>query len=443
MNTLELIKNKHSICFYGLGRENLSLIHYLADKKLISEIVYCDQKMFQDPLPLPSRFIESSAISAYNIVFKAPGVSLYQEQIQQALAKGAKVLSPNQIFFDQHQSFKICVTGSKGKSTFCKLLAELLETIGIKVLLAGNIGRPLMDQIDQVAQVAVIELSSYQLASLQIEPNVAVLTSIFPEHLSWHLTLSQYYQDKLRISQGAKQFIIFNQKTANFLNQERPDLEYQQINYLIKDHIIKLEENCELKINNPYFYPDHLQATLQGAVGILEHIASSFGLNWKNQIVAIQSVIDSFQGLPHRLEVFYDQDNLLAVDDSISTAPEAVIAALQAYSNYQISLFVGGYSKGTSQKLIIEYLNNHPEISVFCYSITGKTVFTELTVNNKFYTEKLIEATQLAWTKARLLKSTTKQLFLLSPGAASFDQFIDFEDRGNQFQEMIRNHFLN
>ncbi len=443
MNTLELIKHSKSICFYGLGRENLALIRYLAKNALISEIIYCDQQPFTEALPLPSQMIVASDLAKYSIIFKAPGVSLYQESIQLALQSGVRILSPNQLFFDLNPAFKICVTGSKGKSTFSKLLMELLSAVGVKVVAAGNIGLPLMDLVDSDFDVAVIELSSYQLASLEIKPDIAVITSLFPEHLSWHLSIAQYYQDKLHIADGAKNLFVINQKTADFLDLEYPQIDYQQINYPIIDRQISLLSGQKITINNSYFYPKHLQSSLQGALGVIERSADILGFSWEGSLPLIQEAINRFEGLPHRLEVFLEQANFLAIDDSISTAPEAVVAALEAFSEYQIHLFLGGYSKGTSQQVIIDYLNQHPEVFAYCYSITGKTVFEELGSPAKAYTEKLSEAVASAWSNMKLAEAENlKHLFLLSPGAASFDQFRDFEDRGRQFKELIKDYFL-
>lgn len=423
MNILQQIKIK-SVLFYGLGRENVSLIKYLTKNNLLQKIYYYDEKEFSGALLLPSEKITKEKISDFQIIFKTAGVSLYSAEIQEAVKNGAEIYSPNQLFFELNSAKKICISGSKGKSTFCKLLADLLEIIGLKVIKAGNIGFALSDYIDEKPDYFVIELSSYQLASLKIKPDIAVVTSLFPEHLSWHRTIEKYYQDKLNLLNQTNSVFLADPAAKEKILANNP-----KIQILSADNLIN-----EFDLSKSYFLPEHLSRTLNLALSISRQISDSRDINFNQYHQQIQNLISDFKSLPHRLEIIYQDKNLTIINDSIATAPEATVAALKSFAGKNIILIVGGAEKGTTQEVLINYLKETPIYKIICLPDTGNEIYQAL--NDSYKNIVLVDSLKEAVDKS-FQDLPENAVLLLSPAATSFNQFRDFEERGEIFKDLV------
>jgi UDP-N-acetylmuramoylalanine--D-glutamate ligase len=431
MNCLELIK-EGSVCFYGLGRESKALVSYLIAKNLLKEVVYCDQnEVFLDSIAVPYRKVNLAALGDFRVIFKSPGVSLYQDVLKEAAAKGAVILSPSQLFFDLHKSYKICVTGSKGKSTFCSLLGDLLNSFGVKAAVAGNIGLPLLNLIEQEFEVVVAEVSSYQLASLNFQGELGVITSLFPEHLSWHLSEAQYYKDKLRIAEQCRRSFVFSGEAFSLV---------KKISNTLSTQLLDTTSLPAIDFDSTYFRAPHLKELAKGAICTLcEYLNKAPGELKPEEITLIQSCLRDFTALPHRLEVFYDSPDIMAVDDSISTAPQAVIAALMSFdSAHEIHLFLGGDDRGVSQQPLISYLSQRVDVQVHSYSKTGWVIHQALNDKRSYYSPSLDLVIEANKEKFLASKGKNKVLLLLSPGAPSHDQFKSFEQRGELFKSLIK-----
>ena len=145
--------------------------------------------------------MSEAGLENFDILVRSPGISPYRKSMQRARAAGANLTSPSNLWFAAHPDQNtICVTGTKGKSTTSALLAHMLESCGFRVRLAGNIGLPLLACDDRDVDWWVIELSSYQLADLEADPDVSVILNLSSEHLDWHGNEQTYRQDKLRLA---------------------------------------------------------------------------------------------------------------------------------------------------------------------------------------------------------------------------------------------------
>src|SRR5215468_1863464 len=196
------------VAVWGLGREGRAAISFLRQRHPKLPLVVLDDALDRQAREGLSAGIEyafgadriSRALASVDVIVKSPGVSLYRTEIQSALTAGTHVTSLLNLWFEERQAVTtICVTGTKGKSTTASLIAHILAKLGRRIALVGNIGIPITGIDSATTDVAVIEVSSYQAADFDGLCDVAVLTSLYPEHIDWHLSIENYFRDKINL----------------------------------------------------------------------------------------------------------------------------------------------------------------------------------------------------------------------------------------------------
>lgn len=198
------LKTAKTIAIWGYGREGVATYEHL--KKIgVSAVISIVSDEAPDTAPDDCKILtgqsgtKAIAGGEFDLVIKSPGISLYRGEIAEGKKAGTIFTSATNIWLQAHPSARtIAVTGTKGKSTTAKLICHILNELGTKSELAGNVGRPLMD-ISKPSEITVIELSSYQIADLEIAPEFAVILNLYPEHIPWHGDKETYFSDKLRI----------------------------------------------------------------------------------------------------------------------------------------------------------------------------------------------------------------------------------------------------
>src|SRR6201993_138426 len=204
------------VALWGLGREGRAAIRFLRQRHPGLPLLVLDDGYGPPPDGLGSG-IEyafggdriAGALGNIDIIVKSPGVSLYRREIQAARAVGTLVTSLLNLWFAERLDVTtVCVTGTKGKSTTASLIAHILTTLGRRVALVGNIGVPITGIDGAIADIAVIEVSSYQAADFDGLCDIAVLTSLYPEHVDWHLSVENYYRDKINLLNHSRRSII-------------------------------------------------------------------------------------------------------------------------------------------------------------------------------------------------------------------------------------------
>ena len=205
------------VAVWGLGREGRAAIAFLRQRHpSLPLLVLDDADDGQRPDGLGAG-IEyafgadriAGALANVDIIVKSPGVSLYRREIQAARAAGTHVTSLLNLWFAERLDLTtICVTGTKGKSTTASLIAHILARLGRRVALVGNIGVPITGIDSATADIAVIEVSSYQAADFDGQCDIAVLTSLYPEHIDWHLSVENYFRDKINLLNHSRRRII-------------------------------------------------------------------------------------------------------------------------------------------------------------------------------------------------------------------------------------------
>jgi UDP-N-acetylmuramoylalanine--D-glutamate ligase len=379
-------------------------------------------------------------INEYDIVLKSPGISL--KHIIHSLDRN-KISSQTDLFLRAFAPQCIGVTGTKGKSTTASFIYHVLKYLKNDTLLAGNIGIPLFDIVEDITPNTkiVLELSSHQLEFIRKSPHISILLNLFEEHLDHYNSLLDYQQAKLNIAcyQSADDYFIYNTTdisianllktskiTSNLVGFSLLDNPLATI-YTKNQYFYKKEEKiCEITPDFPLKGEHNLLNTtaLIAAIVCMEDVDLS----------QIKDAVYSFHGLPHRLEFIGEFDGILFYNDSISTVPQASIAAVQSLKNVN-TLILGGFDRGIDYQPLIDFIENSEIENIIFTGEAGKRMLSlSNNLKNKrlFFKESYTEIVSLA-------KMHTKKgsICLLSPAAASYDQFRNFEHRGDTFKKEL------
>ena len=416
------------IAIWGMGREGKTTLAYFKVKYPENKIIIVNDKPLEG---LDEDFIAEDNLldnlDKFDVIVKSPGISYYHEAVTKMIDAGIEVTSATNIWFDTQKTGKvIAVTGSNGKSTTSAMTHHILKTLGLNAELGGNIGTPLMS-LPLDADYYVVELSSYQTCDLSGKPDIAVLLNLFPEHIQWHKSHAQYYQDKCNLlKRGAAINIV------NFYEPRSHNIAKLPIFFNDKKHIhfaSKAIMDGINEIGKTDKFPMLGEHNLENLCASLS-ICKSLGLDLPNCLKAAYS----YRGLPHRLQMFGPLGDHYYINDSISTDPEATIAALKALKGKDVTLIVGGEDREQNYDELCTIINTDQNINVICAYETGPRIFDQLETNQKHKTVSLKNSVKLAQKITPI-----EGYILLSPAAPSYDAFKDFEERGELFMELAKN----
>lgn len=424
--------NGKKTVIWGAGREGTAVARLIAKTLPGQKPVFVDEgegpqtvegfEVIREPAGV------AAALDHADILVKSPGVSLYHPLIQRFKKRGAILTSLLDLWLAEPHDYKtVCVTGTKGKSTTSALLAHALNGIGKKAVLAGNIGLALSEADWNGAQIGVIEVSSYQAAALTQACDIAVLTSLAPEHLDWHRSIEKYYADKLNLLAHA-QIRIADEAVLGVLSNY--GLAAGKILAFNRDEAIhardgKLFDGIRLlgALKNNHLARPHNLSNVCAALTAIK----ALGLDASAALKAMES----YQPLPHRQEELGEKDGVLYVNDSIATTPQAAIAALDYYHTRPITLIAGGYDRGIDYEPLISYILKHRPPAVIFMGPSGQRMLEALKLRR---TEGLFTAASMQEAVETARKKTPKGgVVLLSPAAPSYGLFKDFTERGRAF----------
>ncbi len=423
------------VAIWGLGREGQAAIQFLRARHPNLPLLVLDDA---EDAQLPREFsniecafgpqVIARALDRIDVLVKSPGVSLYRREIAIVRENGVAVTSLLNLWFGEALGVRtICVTGTKGKSTTASLIAHIVGRFGRKVALAGNIGVPVTEIDHTKTDYAVIEVSSYQAADFDGVCDIAVLTSLFPEHLDWHGTLGAYYRDKLNLLRHSQCAIVDGQTTAaRGLAQ-----------YLFNDEVGLHARGGAIfdgsapigTVGNGYLARPHNLSNVCAALSVVKVL--------ELDPVEALAVTDDFRALPHRQQEIGEIDGVLYVDDSISTAPELTIAALEVYTGRAITAIVGGYDRGIDySKLVARFVGGGAQ-GVVCLGASGGRIYAALRAGageppEAASARSMEEAVSLA---KRMTSSGG--VILLSPAAPSYGYYRNFAERGRDFAAKV------
>ena len=423
-HTLNLKKLKFLV--YGLGSTGISVIKYFKKKKISDFLVWDDNLKLRKKFRSKSVSNLKNALKSVDFIVLSPGISLKKTKYKKVLSKfKKKIITDIDLLYLSNLKFKsIVVTGSNGKSTTSKIISHLLKKNKFKIELGGNIGTPVLNLKIRKNIFFVIEASSFQLShSKFIHPDYAILLNITNDHLDWHGSKQAYIKSKLKIFdlQNRKNFALVNENLKDIFKRKKylsklvsvRFKDYKKIKYKIKNDYLKFNTNDE---NMNFVYA----------------LSKLLKISEKSFIKSMSS----FLGLPHRYEIFLKKKGITFINDSKATSLQATKHALASSKN--VYWILGGLPKD-KDKIDLRFIKNN----IIKSYIIGKNInFFKKQLRNKIkfsVTKNLKKSISSALKDIKSLKRISNTI-LLSPGAASFDQFKNFESRGNEFKKLSRQY---
>ncbi len=395
------IKGK-KVTFIGIGTSNLPLIKLFVEKG--AKVTACDKKNFEDlgqngikakeygaELLLGENYL--SEIDA-DIVFRSPGTPFYKDELVALRNKGVVLTSEMEVFFDLCPCRIIAVTGSDGKTTTTTIISEFLKAAGLNVHLGGNIGKPLLPEIESVNDddCAVVELSSFQLISMRKSPDIAVVTNLAPNHLDIHKDMQEYGDT-----------ICYN--------------DYGKITRIMNIH--------DIKIPGMHNVENYLAA-----------ISAVWGLVDAETMVAVAK---TFGGVAHRAEFVREVDGVKYYNDSIASSPtRTALGTLSLYSR-KICIIAGGYDKHIPYEPLGPVINDKVKLLILLGDTAPKIEKAVKEASNYDADEiEIVNVTNMEEAVAVARERSTKgDIVSLSPASASFGLYKNFEERGNHFKSIV------
>ena len=408
-----------SFLVYGLGLSGKSVVKFFKKNKINNYQVWDDKQ--KDLFKKKRTTNLNKILNVVDYIVISPGINPIKKK--NLIKYKKKIITDIDLLYLFNKDFKsIVVTGTNGKSTTCKLISHLLKKNNFQVSLGGNIGTPILDLEIKKNSFVVIEASSFQLAYSQfICPDYSLLLNIATDHLDWHGNIVNYTNSKLKIfaSQQKHQFAFTNEKLKkifkkrNFKSQLTVpnNTSYKKIKKKIKNNYLKSSINDE---NMSFVYA----------------LAKSLKIKQKNFIKAV----GSFVGLPHRYETFYKKRNIVFINDSKATSFESTKYALSNSKN--IYWILGGLPK-KKDKIILSGVKKN---IIKCYLVGKNINFFQKQIQNKlkFSITKNFKDTLIRIFKDIKIFGLKHNTILLSPAAASYDQFNNFKQRGDKFKKLSK-----
>lgn len=438
-----MFENK-KIFILGMGRSGVSVAKLLApiSNILITDIKNDNEEEIKELEDLGVNVIITKDQGElfndnYDFLIKNPAINQNHEVVQKAIKLGIPVLTELEVayHFLPKDVTIVGITGSNGKTTTTTIAYDILKEAGISVHLAGNIGLPLANQIDDIksGDVIVIEISSHQLVNLdKLKTNISVLTNFSEVHLDMFGTYDNYKNNKLRIFRNHtdKDLAILNYddsevvRLTNYIVSKKMYFSSSsEADICIKDGVIvykgeKIIELSDIRVKGTHNYENIMAAIL---------VAKQF--NVSNSV--IKEVLSKFGGVEHRIEFVAKINGRQFYNDSKATNVKSTITALKSFDN-DVVLILGGLDRGHSFDDLVPYLNHTKHI--VCYGETKERIKEFADKNNidVSVVDNLEEATHAAYNI-----SEEGSTILLSPACASWDQYKCFEDRGNEFKRVI------
>lgn len=420
--------NGKTVCVLGFGREGQATLKALERETPEAHITIADERA-DVTLPEDSRHrLQIGAgwlqnLGVFDVIIKSPGIPPKPEFD----AVRGKITNATQIFLDtvaEAGSFVIGVTGSKGKSTTSSLLHAILQTAGLDAFLVGNIGIPALDALPKAAEGTffVCEMSSYQLSEITRSPQIAVITSFFPEHLDYHGSLDAYWEAKARITQfqTPDDLVFFPESSegAAAMAERSPGKK-----------VPVTDDQAAVALELTKLIGSHNRTNMALACAVARFL--------KVQESTIVEACTSFQGLPHRLQSLGIVDGIEWVDDAISTTPESAIAAIDALGDRVTTIILGGQDRGSDFQELAQRIRKSLIHRVILFPGSGERI-GEALKKTRFKGDVFPVTTMEEAVDIARKKTPQGHICLLSTASPSYGMFKNFEEKGDRFAACVR-----
>ena len=448
----DFIKNKN-VAVVGIGVSNIPLINFLLklgakvtafDKKSKEQLgeVYNDFITKGVKLELGENYLDN--LTGFEVVFKTPSMRIDCDALVKVKNEGAYVTSEMEEFVRYCKGKVYAITGSDGKTTTTSIIAKLLETAGYKTWVGGNIGTPLFSRIEEIKDdhKVVLELSSFQLMTMDSPVDVAVVTNLTPNHLDMHKGMQEYIDSKKNIFlyQNESDVLVVNREneiTYGFEKEAKGHIREFSSKRIIKDGAYY--ENGSLYLEgNEVCKKDNI--IIKGMHNVENYLAAFLATKDDVDVDIMKTVAETFGGVAHRCEFVREIDGVKYYNDSIASSPTRTVAGLRAFDK-KVILIAGGYDKHIPFEPLAEDGYSYIKEVI----ILGGTKYKIKAVFDKLKEEKGIEIpTVMVETLEEAVEVSRKianpgDIVTLSPACASFDMFPNFEVRGNKYKEIVNN----
>jgi UDP-N-acetylmuramoylalanine--D-glutamate ligase len=421
------------IAIAGYGVEGVANYNYYSSDPA-NQVVIVDQKQptFEPPVGALTKIGTDVLrdLDDFDLVIRTAGLAPYK------IHTNAKVWSSTNEFFSKCPAKIIGVTGTKGKGTTASLIASMLKAAGFKVWLVGNIGVAPLSVLADInpEDVVVYELSSFQLWDAEFSPSIAVLLFLESEHLDEHIDFDDYLSAKLHITkfQTESDYLVFNQQNQ-FARAIAAQSSAQKTGYQ--------SDTSAHYMDDSFYYGEQIICS-----GEMLHLKGNYNVD--NACAAIDAVwtitqdadaisrgIDDFKGLPHRLEFIRRFEGVDYYDDSIATTPGATIAVLRSFEDSKV-IILGGSSKGSDFTELGVELCQHDVKAIIVGAESDNIIAACNAAGFSNYETAMSYDFSVIVDRARVLAGG-EGVVLLSPACASFGDFKNYADRGDQFSAAV------
>lgn len=427
---------RRSAAIVGYGDEGESIYRYLSAQGSYDITIIDDASNPKRKLPVDAKTILGpGSIDQQKLDYDEVWRASPQIAPGRLNVISAEVKTITREFFAKCPAPIIGVTGSKGKGTTSSLIYEILKSAGITAHLLGNIGRPALDELNQIkpSDVVVFELSSFQLWDLDKSPHIAVVLMIEPDHLDIHKDLSEYLQAKQNIArwQVSEDFVVHHPTNQHSLFVAQVGLGSKQAFLTtdganIVDSKLLINEQTICSISDFGLIGPHNHENIAAAVTAAWH--------YTQDAKAIAKAISNFKGLEHRLQTVATKAGVTYIDDSIATTPSAAMAAINSFESPKI-LILGGSDKGADFSGLAELIaSKNVKQTILIGAMADKIAgnLEGVGYKNIARSESMAEAVKAAHEIA-----SSGDVVILSPACASFDMFDNYQDRGQQFSAAV------
>lgn len=452
LNKLYEMLSGKTVTVIGIGVSNTPLIKLLAgmgitvtarDKKENLGEVKKELEELGVKLILGADYLENIT---EDVVFKTPGLRFDVPSLLQAKERGSMITSEMELFYELCPAKKIGITGSDGKTTTTTLIYEMLKKQGYKCHLGGNIGAPLLNRLGEIApdDIVITELSSFQLHTMTVSPQIAVITNLAPNHLDMHKSMEEYIQAKENIfsHQSKDDILVTNldnditreisakapSSVIFFSRRQKPDK-----GVYLKDGVIfcNISGSEERVLDTK----DILLPGMHNVENYMTAIAAVWGMA---DIETINHIAKNFGGVEHRIEFVREKDGVKYYNDSIASSPTRARAGLYSFDK-KIILIAGGYDK-------------HIPFDDFGFDVVERVKALYLSGDTADKIEQAVKnAEEKTGKTLPVIKCTSMQeavlaaassaekgdVVMLSPACASFDAFENFAQRGRCFKDIV------
>lgn len=448
--------NGKKIAFCGIGTSNLPLIELFI--KYGASVTACDRRTREQlgdsadvaqkagaKLSLGDDYLKNLDV---DIVFRTPGMRYYMDELVEMRNRGVVVTSEMEVFFDLCPCKIYAITGSDGKTTTTSIIAQMLQAQGKTVHLGGNIGKPLLPEIESIGydDAAVVELSSFQLISMRKGPDVAVVTNLAPNHLDIHKDMQEYIDAKknLVIHQGAFSRVVLN-KDNEITNGFEPECRGRVLKFSRKS---QLNNGAYLDENNNIVFADNGKKTvvmniadikIPGMHNVENYMAAISAVWGEVSVENIVNVAKTFAGVEHRAEFVREFEGVKYYNDSIASSPTRTALGTLSLYDFKIILIAGGYDKKIPYDGLGPVICDKVKYLILMGATAPKIKAAVLNADN--YSDgnpTIIEVSNMeeAVAKAREV-AQPGDLVSMSPASASFDLYKNFDQRGKHFKSIV------